>query len=71
MCSFPTRKEVDYANQYRLARLPGQSSTYEARDSAGIDSKGQPVNLVARDKLLERLVVPKVVQLKVLIILTK
>lgn len=63
--SFPTRKEVDHANQYRLARLAGQVLTYEANDFPGIDSKGQPLTREAMDKLLERLVVPKSVQLKI------
>lgn len=62
---FPTRAEVSNANRTRLDALPGRPLLYPACDIPGTNSNGQPVHLDAMTRLLERLVVPKEVILKV------
>lgn len=52
---FPTRQEVDRSNETRLRALPGEVHTYAADDS------GDP-NI--RDKLLENMMAPKLIELK-------
>lgn len=53
---FPTRYEVERANQSRLRNLPGKPYRYDAGDS------GDP-NI--RDKLLQNMMAPKTLELKV------
>ncbi|KAI3534545.1 DNA repair and recombination protein pif1 [Colletotrichum filicis] len=53
---FPTRYEVENANQSRLRRLPGIPKRYDAGDS------GDPQ---IRDKLLQNMMAPKMIELKV------
>ncbi|KAG9223170.1 hypothetical protein CCMSSC00406_0000141 [Pleurotus cornucopiae] len=62
---FPTRAEVSNANRTRLDALPGRPLLYPACDIPGTNSNGQPVHFDAMARLLERLVVPKEVILKV------
>ncbi|KAL4268423.1 ATP-dependent DNA helicase PIF1 [Pleurotus pulmonarius] len=62
---FPTRSEVANANRTRLNALPGRPLLYPACDVPGTNSNGQPIHPDAMARLLERLVVPKEVILKV------
>jgi hypothetical protein len=63
--SFSTRQEVDNANFTRLKQLNTDLQTYIGTESPGIDSKGERVTKEHMERLLERLVVPKSIQLKV------
>jgi len=56
---------VDNANFTRLKQLNTEHRTYQAMDSPGIDSNGGRVIKERMERLLERLVVPKSIQLKV------
>ncbi|KAJ3985391.1 hypothetical protein F5890DRAFT_1157986 [Lentinula detonsa] len=62
---FPHRADVDRANNNRLSSLPGDPHTYRAMDIPGKDVNGIPLNYLQMDRLLERLIVPKSVTLKV------
>ncbi|KAI0733984.1 hypothetical protein C8Q72DRAFT_771378, partial [Fomitopsis betulina] len=62
---FPTRREVDNANSARLAQLSGSSQRYLAIDRPGVDAKGNQIPLVKARELLDRLVAPKELTLKV------
>ncbi|KAJ7596702.1 hypothetical protein C8J56DRAFT_773706, partial [Mycena floridula] len=62
---FPTRAEVDGANAGRLGKLPGEPLTYNATDMPGRDSNGMPISHKIMNTLLERLVVPIQITLKV------
>ncbi|KAL0931030.1 mitochondrial dna helicase [Colletotrichum truncatum] len=53
---FPTRYEVENANQGRLRNLPGKTYRYDAADS------GDPT---IRDRLLQNMMAPKALELKV------
>lgn len=55
---FPTRQEVDRANNLRMQQLHGTSFSFEARDGGSVTNKEQ------RDRLLQSCMVPEVVQLK-------
>jgi hypothetical protein len=57
--------EVDRANSSRLNQLPGPPITFQAQDYPGYDSKGQHISLSTMERLLDRLVVPKTLYLKV------
>jgi len=59
------RDEVDRANYSRLNQLPGTCESYLAMEYAGLNSKGERVGQQQMEKLLERLVVPKTIRLKV------
>ncbi len=63
--SYALRSEVENANSSRLKNLPGEQHTYRARDIPGIDAYGNPTKSDAMEKLLDRLVVPREVSLKV------
>ncbi|KAH8196446.1 hypothetical protein TruAng_009378 [Truncatella angustata] len=52
---FPTRQEVERSNEMRLRSLPGEVRAFPAEDS------GDPN---VRDKLLENMMAPKVIELK-------
>jgi len=56
---------VDNANRTRLRQLDATTHTYEAEEYPGIDSNGNRVGIEAMGRLLERLIVPKSIQLKV------
>ncbi|TFK36793.1 hypothetical protein BDQ12DRAFT_224622 [Crucibulum laeve] len=62
---FPTRAEVENSNQSRLRQLPGLVYTYNANDHGGIDSRGQRISPQQTERLLERLIAPKAIHLKV------
>ncbi|KAJ7814140.1 hypothetical protein B0H14DRAFT_2376273, partial [Mycena olivaceomarginata] len=62
------RDEVELVNNSRLDQLPGDCETYQAMDIAGRNSKNQRVTPEQMEKLLDRLVVPKTIGLKVLFI---
>jgi len=62
---FPTRAEVDYANRTRLEQLPDKPHIYEARDIPGLDSNGKRVSIAHMERLLDRMVAPKILELKV------
>lgn len=63
---FPTRREVDGANSRRLAQLTTEPQTYSAIDTPGWDEqKEEYIPLDVMEKLVERLVAPKSVTLKV------
>lgn len=55
---FPTRMEVDRANNLRMQQLHGDTFSFEARDGGTITNKEQ------RDRLLQNCMVPEVVHLK-------
>ncbi len=62
---FPTRREVDSCNNRRLVALRGDVQKYEAMDIPGFDQDGRPIPMRIAEKLLERLVAPKLAELKV------
>lgn len=62
---FALRNEVDGANSARLKNLNGCAHTYQSRDRPGVDVDGKVVSSQQMDRLLERLVAPKLIQLKV------
>lgn len=55
---FPTRGEVERANQTRMSLLHGKSQVYEARDG------GTVVDKVGRDRLLASCIAPERLELK-------
>ncbi|CAI6332698.1 unnamed protein product [Periconia digitata] len=55
---FPTRQEVDRANQLRMNQLSGQVYTFHSRDGGSITNKEQ------RDRLLQNCMVPETIFLK-------
>ncbi|KAH7883940.1 hypothetical protein F5I97DRAFT_1620375 [Phlebopus sp. FC_14] len=61
---YPTRAEVDRANESRITALPGQGYQYKATDIPGYDSNGIPVTVQQMERLLERLVAPRTILLK-------
>lgn len=62
---FPTRREVEAANNNRLRSLPSNAVTFESLDIPGRDASGNPTSNEAMNRLLERMVVLQTVQLKV------
>ncbi|KAF5384756.1 hypothetical protein D9757_006264 [Collybiopsis confluens] len=62
---YPRREQVDHANRTRLAELSGEMHSYVAMDIPGTDSDGKQVTLEHMGRLLDRLVVPKFIHLKV------
>lgn len=66
MSRFPTRKEVDTANTNRLNRIKEELSyTYIAVDQPGFDDDRKPIPMEKAKKLLDNLVAPKEIVLKV------
>jgi hypothetical protein len=63
---YPTRAEVDRANQVKLISLPGDGIKYDATDTPGRDSNDRPIPLEHMGRLLERLVAQQAIHLKVL-----
>lgn len=55
---FPTRAEVERANNERLGQLQGKVHIFEARDGGAIADKAQ------RDKLLQNVMAPDIISLK-------
>ncbi|KAL4068373.1 ATP-dependent DNA helicase PIF1 [Scleroderma yunnanense] len=62
---YPTRAEVERANTWKLDALDGAGSRYDATDTPGIDSYGERVTIMQMERLLDRLVAPRSVLLKV------
>ena len=62
---FPTRAEADRANSARLEDIASEAHTYVAEDRPEFDAFGCRVTEVPIERLLERLVAPPVVTLKV------
>lgn len=62
---YPTRAEVDRANQAKLISLPGDGIRYQATDTPGRDSNDNRVSLEHMGRLLERLVAQQAIHLKV------
>lgn len=56
---FPTRQEVDTANNSKMRVLTGKSETYRAEDSGTITDRGH------RDKLLSNCMAPAAIELKI------
>nr|GAT43685.1 DNA repair and recombination protein [Mycena chlorophos] len=59
------RDEVEWANNRRLDMLTGETRRYTAQQFAGRNSEGQQITHEQMEKLLEKLVVPKQISLKV------
>lgn len=62
---FPTRREVDAANNLRLSKLGGDSHVYKSHDVPGYDATGMMYPMAKVQGLLERLIAPQVITLKV------
>ncbi|KZP32385.1 hypothetical protein FIBSPDRAFT_723029, partial [Athelia psychrophila] len=62
---YPTRNEVERANKTQLDRLPGEIEPYVAIDLPGRDSKDRLVSPEVMKTLLERMVTPPRINLKV------
>jgi hypothetical protein len=62
---FPLKSEVESCNKTHLNVLSGEQLTYSAMDSRGFDMSIKRISLDVANKLLDRLVVPKVISLKV------
>lgn len=62
---FPTRKEVIYANARRLGELPGRPQIYQAQDQAGVDHREAPISHGLMVNILDQLVAPSRLELKV------
>ncbi|KAJ7462772.1 hypothetical protein B0H11DRAFT_1735006, partial [Mycena galericulata] len=60
-----TRSEVETVNTSRLNKLPGNCQSYLAMQYPGVNSRGERVSIEQMERLLDRLVVPKSIQLKV------
>lgn len=63
--SYPTRREVERANTTRLNRIQKDAHTYAAQDRPGYDQNDKPISAKRMESLLERLVAPKSIVLKV------
>lgn len=63
---FPTKREVHFANESRLAKLSGPARTFRCADHAGEDDKGQPVTSQQAKVIVDRCVLaPETMTLKV------
>jgi ATP-dependent DNA helicase PIF1 len=62
---YPRREQVEKANNARLEKLPGRLIEYESTDRGGVDSNGKSVHPETATKLLERLLAPPLLQLKI------
>ncbi|KAG7099567.1 hypothetical protein E1B28_001399 [Marasmius oreades] len=62
---FPTRQEVDRANSTRLNKLQSEEVIYQAQDIPGTDADGNQVPWATASSLLNRLIVPKILSVKV------
>ena len=57
--------EVAAENQRRMNRLTGPIRTYKSHDTAGINDRGQPVDIRVAIKILNREIAPEIIKLKV------
>ncbi|KIK99930.1 hypothetical protein PAXRUDRAFT_75361, partial [Paxillus rubicundulus Ve08.2h10] len=62
---FPLKGQVEQYNLECLNKLPSETVVYKAMDSRGSDIYGNRLSLSAAEQLLDRLVCPKEVPLKV------
>lgn len=62
---FPTKAEVAAENQRRMGGLTGPTRTYKSHDTAGVNDRGEPVDIREARKLLNREMAPEVIKLKV------
>ncbi|EFI28655.1 DNA repair and recombination protein pif1 [Coprinopsis cinerea okayama7 len=62
---YSTRREVDQANKSRLNQLQGEARTYAAQDIPGRDADGRITSPAKMEQLLDRLLAPKSITLKV------
>ena len=65
MYRFPLRDEVHKANARRLASLSGNGHRYIAADSPGYNELGKKLSVKEATVILDRLVAPREVTLKV------
>lgn len=65
LTSFPLRAEVEGHNNSRLDELTGNAHIYHSMDSRGYNAKGELVEKEMAQRLLERLVAPRSLSLKV------
>ena len=63
---YPTRVEVEEANNARLAQIMEDEAYFDAVDRPGFGEKGKPVSLRVMARLLNRLVALPIVVLKVI-----
>lgn len=63
--SFPLRAEVEGHNNSRLNELTGDTHIYRSMDSRGYNAKGEQLEKEMAQRLLERLVAPRSISLKV------
>lgn len=64
-CRYPTRNEVYIANSSRLAQIEAPVFTYNSEDRPGVDADNDRISIDKMKKLLDRLIAPKVIELKV------
>ena len=57
--------EVAAENQRRMDRLTGSIMTYKSHDTAGINDRGEPVDIRVAIKILNREIAPETIKLKV------
>ncbi|PPQ88100.1 hypothetical protein CVT25_014398 [Psilocybe cyanescens] len=62
---FPLRNDVENHNKLKLQALPEPTLVYPAMDSAGYDIHGIPISRQGAEKLLERMISPSMISLKV------
>ncbi|KAI9572605.1 hypothetical protein HD554DRAFT_1329779 [Boletus coccyginus] len=62
---FPLKSQVERHNLECLGKLGGEAVVYKAMDARGIDMYGDRLTVTQAEKLLEKLVCPKEVPLKV------
>jgi ATP-dependent DNA helicase PIF1 len=63
--SYPLRAEVENCNNKRLDELTGSIQEYKAVDSAGYDVHGVHIPFEQASQLLQRMVAPQEISLKV------
>lgn len=62
---FPLKSQVELCNKTHLDVLPGEIFTYTAMESRGFNMYGERISFDAAGRLLERLVAPREITLKV------
>lgn len=62
---FPLKSQVELCNKIHLDVLPGEILTYTAMESRGFSMYGKRISADAAERLLERLVAPREISLKV------
>lgn len=64
-CRYPTRNEVHLANSSRLAQIDAPVYTYNSEDWPGVDADEKRISMEKMRKLLDRIIAPKAIELKV------